>query len=339
MNQLRLLSLVVLLAGCSNSDPSASRKVSGQLSTRSLLTLDNPAIVVTTGDGERKVFRVARTGEFDLQVPTNTSLRLGIATTLKTATLRETSTILWPNRTSLVRPGAPIDLGVVRRPGEDSIAPTPEREAGGVDDGDDRCEAGSMKADLPYDAKLPLGSSFRLSNAFYEKGSLPAQILSVTMSGGSWRLTELKADTVFAVTQADCQHEGNRSTGRDRIEVTWKNHDGSTETDHLDMRYCDGDSAPPAAPVASTGSAPIACTPTEVCDDGSDDGEHGCDNDQFEGVLPGGDVARPSGCDPAPTPTPVPAPTPGGTGAACTTNSDCSASTACFESTCVPRIN
>ena len=60
------------------------------------------------------------------------------------------------------------------------------------------------------------------------------------MEGTAWRLTELQNGTVFTVTQADCDHAGNRSTGRDRVFVTWQNADGSEQTDHLDMRYCEG---------------------------------------------------------------------------------------------------
>ena len=56
--------------------------------------------------------------------------------------------------------------------------------------------------------------------------------------GGTWRLTELQAGSSFVVTQADCAHEGNRDIGRDRVVVTWMNLDGSTESDHLDLRYC-----------------------------------------------------------------------------------------------------
>ena len=43
----------------------------------------------------------------------------------------------------------------------------------------------------------------------------------------------------FIVTQADCDHEGNRDKGRDRIFISWTNPDGSSEIDHLDLRYCD----------------------------------------------------------------------------------------------------
>jgi hypothetical protein len=40
------------------------------------------------------------------------------------------------------------------------------------------------------------------------------------------------------VTQADCDHAGNRAAGRDRVVVTWKNADQSEGSDHLDIRYC-----------------------------------------------------------------------------------------------------
>jgi hypothetical protein len=94
---------------------------------------------------------------------------------------------------------------------------------------------------LPYDVRPVLGASTRpVIDAFTARGSQPAQIVSITMSGGdSWRLTELQAGTAFVVAQADCDHAGNRATGRDRVVVTWKNADGSQSSDHLDIRYCD----------------------------------------------------------------------------------------------------
>jgi hypothetical protein len=49
----------------------------------------------------------------------------------------------------------------------------------------------------------------------------------------------LQAGTAFTVTQADCDHAGNRDKGRDRVFVTWKNTDQSQSTEHLDIRYCD----------------------------------------------------------------------------------------------------
>lgn len=127
-----------------------------------------------------------------------------------------------------------------------------------------------QRADLPYDAKLPAGWTYRLSDSFLEKGAYPAAILDVQMEkGGTWRLAELKADTAFVVTQADCSHAGTRDVGRDRALVTWRNADGSTQTDHIDMRYCQNDPPPhgngigsapaPAAPAPS--APPISSAP------------------------------------------------------------------------------
>lgn len=92
------------------------------------------------------------------------------------------------------------------------------------------------RAELPYDVRLGVGDSFALIDAF--EGAAPA-ITDVEMDGGTWRLSELQSGTTFVVTQADCDHEGNRDTGRDRIFVRWTNPDGSSEIDHLDLRYCD----------------------------------------------------------------------------------------------------
>jgi hypothetical protein len=111
---------------------------------------------------------------------------------------------------------------------EDQPADEPD---GGTDDEDGR-------ADLPYDARLEIGDTFDLSMAFAEKGPQPAAILSVEMDGGSWRLAELERQQPFTVDQSDCDHQGNREQGRDRIFVSWRNTDGSVEVDHLDLRYC-----------------------------------------------------------------------------------------------------
>ncbi len=99
-------------------------------------------------------------------------------------------------------------------------------------DGDDG------EVDLPYDIRLEVGQTTTpIADAFDEKGAQPAAILSVT--GATWRIDELRAGTPFTVTQADCDHAGNRDVGRDRVIVTWRNADGSTDADHLDLRYCD----------------------------------------------------------------------------------------------------
>ena len=339
MNRTVLSLLLLLLVGCSTSDPGASRQISGQLSTQSMLMLDNPAIIVETGDGARRVARVARTGEFQILVPTNTSLHLGIATTLPSGALRETSTIVWPSRSTVVQPGTPIELGTVYRRGEDASVCGREGHSRD-DDSDGSCPSpAAQRADLPYDARLPIGATFRLSNAFFEKGPAPAKILSVTMSGGDWRLVELKSDALFTVTQADCAHAGNRSTGRDRVEVTWQNNDGSTQTDHLDLRYCDGGTPPPSSAPVATAGASVPCESIEVCD-GSDQAEHGCDRNDFEGVSSGGAVPRSGVCQtPVGTPPFPPPVIAGGAGAPCNVNADCVTTFGCFQSTCTSRLN
>lgn len=108
-----------------------------------------------------------------------------------------------------------------------------------TDGDDDDTDGDDGEADLPYDVKLALGDSFALGDAFLEKGPAPMAIVSVEMEGGDWRLAELQAGTSFVVDQGDCDHVGNRDVGRDRVFVTWQNADGSQETDHLDLRYCE----------------------------------------------------------------------------------------------------
>lgn len=114
----------------------------------------------------------------------------------------------------------------------------------GIDDDDDcderHGEDGDESADLPYDIRPQLGATTSpIMDAFASKGAVPAAITSVTMEGGSWRLAELQSSTPFVVTEADCLHPGNRDVGRDRVFVTWTNTIGGTsETDHLDIRYC-----------------------------------------------------------------------------------------------------
>ncbi|HEX8109125.1 MAG TPA: hypothetical protein VF516_15435 [Kofleriaceae bacterium] len=107
-------------------------------------------------------------------------------------------------------------------------------------DCDQRPGEDGMRTELPYDVRPQLGATTRpVLDAFAERGGTAPQIVSVTMDGGTWRLTELQAGTAFTVTQADCDHAGNRATGRDRVVVTWKNADQTQSTDHLDVRYCE----------------------------------------------------------------------------------------------------
>lgn len=93
-------------------------------------------------------------------------------------------------------------------------------------------------AQLPYDIAPQLGATVQpVIDAFASEGAQPASIVSVT--GATWRAAELSVGTPFVVTQADCDHPGNRDVGRDRVVVTWTNADGTTASDHLDIRYCD----------------------------------------------------------------------------------------------------
>jgi hypothetical protein len=115
-----------------------------------------------------------------------------------------------------------------------------ESEDDGTED-DDGSDDGEDEVDLPYDVKPQVGEMFRLSDAFLEKGALPAAIVSVEFDGGGdWRAAELQGDVAFEITQEDCDHEGNRDVGRDRVNITWTTANGDEETDHLDIRYCEG---------------------------------------------------------------------------------------------------
>jgi len=119
---------------------------------------------------------------------------------------------------------------------------TEDHDGDGVEDDhdcDEHAGEDGMRDGLPYDVRPALGATTRpIADAFAVRGTQPAEIVSITMSGGSWRLTELQAGTAFTVTQDDCDHAGNRDIGRDRVVVTWNNADQSTSSDHLDIRYC-----------------------------------------------------------------------------------------------------
>ncbi|MDQ3369698.1 MAG: hypothetical protein M3680_30110 [Myxococcota bacterium] len=109
----------------------------------------------------------------------------------------------------------------------------------GEDDGDPADGDDDDEADLPYNIELARGASVTpILDGFAQQGPQPAAILSITMAGSSWRLTELQAGVAFIVTDADCAHAGNRDVGRDRVVVTWRNSNGETETDHATLRYC-----------------------------------------------------------------------------------------------------
>lgn len=119
--------------------------------------------------------------------------------------------------------GVPNDRDCDERPGED---------------GDD--DHGNGQAELPYDVKPQLGETVTpIADAFAAEGVAPASIDDVVFEGGSWRAAELQSGTPFVVTADDCAHAGNRDVGRDRVIVTWTNADGTSASDHLDIRYCE----------------------------------------------------------------------------------------------------
>jgi hypothetical protein len=117
-----------------------------------------------------------------------------------------------------------------------------DHDGDGIEDDhdcDEHAGEDGMRDGLPYDVRPGLGASTRpIADAFTVRGTQPAEIVSISMSGGNWRLAELQAGTAFVVTKEDCDHAGNRDTGRDRVVVTWKNADGTQSSDHLDIRYC-----------------------------------------------------------------------------------------------------
>ena len=130
------------------------------------------------------------------------------------------------------------------RDGSDDGSDGADDDHDGIPNGDD-CDSHEGEDDggqsdgprLPYDIAPQLGATATpIADAFAAEGQQPASIGSVT--GATWRAAELSAGTAFVITQADCDHAGNRATGRDRVVVTWTNADGSTASDHLDVRYC-----------------------------------------------------------------------------------------------------
>ncbi|MFT3700716.1 MAG: hypothetical protein QM831_46655 [Kofleriaceae bacterium] len=119
-----------------------------------------------------------------------------------------------------------------------------DSDGDGIPDSDDcdnhHGEDDDAGDELPYDVRPALGATTQpIQEAFAAKGGQPAQIDSITMDGGTWRLTELQAGTAFLVTEDDCNHVGNRDVGRDRVVVTWEDTVGGvSQSDHLDIRYC-----------------------------------------------------------------------------------------------------
>jgi hypothetical protein len=346
--------------------------------------LDNPVVVAHAADGRVFFAPIFADGSFAVTVPGGAAVRLSIANTTRSEGYVAISRILWPGSAAvwarLDGATASVELGNVRpavgesaqildhggssgsaedRDGSSEHAEDAgekgdaheAREDGGDDRGGGAIHACGTppkgRADLPYDMRPGLGSTFRLSDAFLAKGPAPAAITDVTMDGGGWRLAELRSDAPFVVTDADCTHAGNRDVGRDRVVVTWKNADGSTDSDHLDLRYCDGsaDTAPSGGNGGAgvTGLSPDDCeghgTPVcrtagehdSKCDGagggaGRDDDDHGDDS-----VCADGGAGEDGGGT-----TPGSGDHTGAAGDACTTSADCADPLVCIASRCTP---
>lgn len=258
-----LLPAVIVLAACNTTQ---TRTVQGRLTG----TSQQAVVFSESTSGQQTVTAPGADGTFTLQVPTDEPVTLLVGVQESGRPVRVLQHI-GPHWFRL-QPGPTINLGTVRPEGGavGELAPVTEMTP-------QQCPSGSTEADLPYDAKVSLGQTWKLADAFAEKGPQPPRVVDVTMEGTPWRLAELNAGTPFTITQADCDHTGNRDVGRDRVFVTWENADGSRETDHLDMRYCESDDAaastPPDADDAEECEAVVheGCgTSGSSCDDDSE---------------------------------------------------------------------
>lgn len=311
MNRYALLSLffvpVTIACGTAAEEPKSdgAATLAGSLALSSYgASLDNPVVIARALDGASYVAPAFRDGAFRLTLPSTAHYRVLVASTRADGSYQVVSDIRWGAQKaawgSFPRGSVVLDLGTVRPAG----AAIATRSSGSGSDGSDDDESddedsessstsGSSsnsssedahdgcykagRADLPYDARPNVGQTWKLLDAFLEKGAPPKQVVDVTMEGTPWRLDELKSGAAFTITQADCDHVGNKDVGRDRVWVTWINADGSKETDHLDMRYCSGGGG------GGTKTAKVA-SPTGKCDD-------------EEAPVCGGGSSRSSDCD------------------------------------------
>lgn len=288
MKHVQFLPLVTLLAACSQGEVDEARTVSGRLTLANYAT-DNAAVLAQDESGAVIQASVLDTGEFTFNLRIDHAYRLLLANRRVGGTYAVTSRILWPVGSGMwakLSSGPTVDLGTIaplsncdvapagiglKKNGSDDDSPeateTPESESSSSSEtspSTKACEEDrvSGEADLPYDAKIPLGAKYKLADSFLEKGALPKEVIKVELEGG-WRLKELQTGAEFVVTQADCDHEGNKAKARDRAFVTWRNADGSIETDHIDMRYCVGSVAPSQL---ARGSAKVASSSKEDCE-------------------------------------------------------------------------
>jgi hypothetical protein len=355
-SSLLALSAAAALAGCSTSPVSSTRSLRGQVDVDAY-ALDNAKIIAHGSDGRRFFAALDQAGRFAVVLPTGVSYRLAIANTAGDGSSREIAQVGWPDggsRSHIVKlmGGASVDLGLIRPFSGSSLAPlshgsddSTDSDGAVSDDSTTETEmehcGGAGEADLPYDVRPAVGQTFKLDDAFLARGPLPASIVSVTMDGGDWRLAELQADTAFTITQADCDHLGNRDVGRDRIFVTWKNADGSTQTDHLDMRYCDGGSGSSSGSTTSTSTTVSSCEDdsTSVCGE-EQQVESECEHGSAGMEVGDDDAASPAeACSPADTGTKPASPSsvdPTGAGAmgACIVSLDCETGFQCVQNRC-----
>lgn len=332
MSRRSLLSLAIVpfAVACGAAD---SVEITGEgpstLTGKVALTsyvLDNPVVIARTTRGTSFVAPVQRDGSFKLVLPTTEHYRVLLASTLRNGSFRAVSEIRWGAEKaawgSFTKAGSTLDVGLVHPLGTRGVAVKSSgsgsdgsRSGGG---GDDKSSSSSSsetetetesettdcykagRADLPYNWNLSVGRTVKLVDAFLEKGAPPKAIVSVTMEGTPWHLTELQTGAPITVTQADCDHEGNHGTGRDRIVLTWENADGSKETDHMTIRWCkggggggSGGSSSSSTSSASTGECKGGETTT--CGDDST-GKSECDGGSMK-PEDGGSDALPS-CPP-----------------------------------------
>jgi hypothetical protein len=393
---LAAVTAVPVFAACaSQEDASGPATVEGTVDFRAYTGLDNPAVIAETRSGKTYIGQIQTTGAFRVAVPGGEPYHLFIANAVRTGGYRGVSDIVWGAKdsrwASLPKGMSVVNLGTIAPASGSTVAIKKDGVSGGgggsggggsgggsssgssssssPSDSADQAENESAseqcdapgRADLPYNVRPQLGQTWKLGDAFLEKGPLPKAVLSVSMAAPAYRLAELQSGAAFTVTQADCDSAGNHGN-----DITWQNFDGTTESDHMTIRFCDGGgggggSAPSASPPPVTrdcsGEVP-------VCDDGgSSKNKSKCkggselesdDDDSTVSRPPcvpgGGDGAPPSGgttgsvpggSDPAPPSGGTTGSTPGGggVGSGCVTSVDCAAGLACFSSKCVPAIN
>lgn len=401
MSRRALLSIAILpfvvACGAADTDEATGEgpsTLSGSIALTSY-TLDNPVVIARTTRGTSYVAPVARDGRFSLVLPSTDHYRVLLASTRANGSFRAVSEIRWgasqASWGSFVKAGSTLDVGLVHPIGERGVAVKSSGSgsggsSGGKDDdskADSKSESESEsesndcykagRADLPYNWNLSVGRTVRLADAFLEKGAPAKAIVSVTMEGTPWHLTELQTGASITVTQADCDHEGNHGTGRDRIVLTWENADGSKETDHMTIRWCDGGGGGGGGGGSKSSSASTgeckgddggACgdssTGKSSCDGGSmkpEDGAAeplpvcapggdtpaggtpaGSSTGGADGAVPGGGTPAGGGAASAPA-NDLPAGGGNGrAGSACVTSADCGPSLACFASTCTTTL-